>query len=211
MGLGTYDELKAEVAAILARSDVTSSSSVMDVFICQAEADINRRLKTVRNTKKQDITTDGTDITLNADFHRMRSLEFDDEPKDIQYTPDSGFGGLDVAGTSRPKFFSIVYDDQNERYQLRFGPNGSSYDLTLKYYAKIPALTSSNTTNWLLSEHPQTYLDGCLYYAYKRYRNKEEMRDYETTFAGHIEALNRESNDLLFGPAGRRIQGGSTL
>jgi len=37
-----------------------------------------------------------------------------------------------------------------------------SYDLVLNYYQKIPVLSDSNTTNWLLTAHPDLYLYGAL-------------------------------------------------
>lgn len=38
----------------------------------------------------------------------------------------------------------------------------SSNDIELTYYQKIPALSSGNTTNWLLTKHPTLYLHGGL-------------------------------------------------
>jgi hypothetical protein len=38
----------------------------------------------------------------------------------------------------------------------------SSNDIELTYYQKIPALSVSNTTNWLLTKHPGLYLHGGL-------------------------------------------------
>ena len=38
----------------------------------------------------------------------------------------------------------------------------ASDTMTLVYYAKIPALSDTNTTNWLLTDRPQIYLYGAL-------------------------------------------------
>jgi hypothetical protein len=40
-------------------------------------------------------------------------------------------------------------------------PDGE-YDAELLYYAKIPALSDSNTSNWLLEESPDLYLYAAL-------------------------------------------------
>ena len=40
-------------------------------------------------------------------------------------------------------------------------PDGT-YTLQIQYFAKVPALTSSNTTNWLLTSHPDAYLYSTL-------------------------------------------------
>ena len=42
---------------------------------------------------------------------------------------------------------------------FRFGPvPDATYSSTLVYWLKVPALSVSNTTNWLLTSHPDAYL-----------------------------------------------------
>ena len=48
-----------------------------------------------------------------------------------------------------------------QQFQVIPPPN-TSYSAELLYYAKIPALSDSNTTNWLLTESPDIYLYGAL-------------------------------------------------
>ena len=43
-------------------------------------------------------------------------------------------------------------------------PSGAT-SLSIDYYQRIPALTSSNTTNWLLTDHPHLYLYTSLLHA----------------------------------------------
>ncbi len=42
----------------------------------------------------------------------------------------------------------------------------STTTISLVYYAKIAALSDSNTTNWLLTANPNAYLFGCLRHAF---------------------------------------------
>lgn len=207
MALANYSDLKTEIAAQIARSDLSADDVQMDNFIVQAEADINRRLRTIRQTKEATITTAANtdDYTLPADFISIRTLEFDTDPRGIDYVPDVSAQRI-ATGVSRPCQYSLVFDADNDRWQIRFLPTPSGvYTLTLKYYAKIPALTADNTTNWLLTYHPQIYLDGCLYHAYKRFRNKELRDEYKVYFGEDISLLNAENQDTMFGGAGRRI------
>ena len=53
-------------------------------------------------------------------------------------------------------------------------PDGS-YTLRMEYYQKIPALSDSNTSNWLLEKHPDVYLHSALFYANKFLRDPEGM------------------------------------
>ena len=43
-----------------------------------------------------------------------------------------------------------------------YPPPDGTYTAELVYYAEIPALTDSNTTNWLLTLAPDIYLYGTL-------------------------------------------------
>lgn len=210
MALSNYDELKAEVAALVSRSDLTSSSTAMDSFLAQAEAYINRNLRIIRGTKDTTLTSTAGQPTIDLpdDFLDIRSLEFDSTPHKITYLPDAAFQNKSIVSSiSKPTFYTLVFDDQNDRWQLRLGsvPAGE-YSMSLKYYYKVPALSSSNVTNWLLNYHPQVYLDGALYFAFKRYRNKDMINFYGAEFKGAIDTLNSENRRTMFGGTAPRTQ-----
>jgi len=57
------------------------------------------------------------------------------------------------AGTAR--HFTIIGGDL---YVFPLATN----DIELTYYQKIPHLSDANTTNWLLTKHPQIYLRACM-------------------------------------------------
>ncbi|MAJ12996.1 MAG: hypothetical protein CMD09_03200 [Flavobacteriales bacterium] len=61
----------------------------------------------------------------------------------------------DTAG--RPTLFSVV----NSEFQVYPTPN-QTYTSELLYYSKIPILSDSNTSNWLLEDHPDLYLYASL-------------------------------------------------
>lgn len=42
-------------------------------------------------------------------------------------------------------------------------PN-TTYTIELIYYLRIPALSDSATSNWMLTDHPDAYLYGTLYH-----------------------------------------------
>lgn len=57
---------------------------------------------------------------------------------------------------------SVYYQDRPYRYSIS-GSNvtvldGAGYTFDVTYYGKLPALSDSNTTNWLLDEAPDVYL-----------------------------------------------------
>jgi len=62
----------------------------------------------------------------------------------------------------------------------------ASYTATLTYYARIPALSVSATTNWLLTAHPDAYLYGALLQAAPYLRDNDALQVYG---AGYTAAL----------------------
>ena len=74
---------------------------------------------------------------------------------------------FDIRGGSRsgrPRAYTIESDDETETF--RFGPSpDTSYTGYLSYYKAISALSASNTSNWMLANHPAVYLYGSLFHA----------------------------------------------
>src|SRR6185503_2733971 len=59
--------------------------------------------------------------------------------------------------TGCPRFFSVVGGE------FQFFPAPSqAYNAELTFYQRIPALSASNSTNWLLTLNPDAYLYGSL-------------------------------------------------
>src|SRR5258708_28646299 len=78
-----------------------------------------------------------------------------------------------------PSYLQIIYPDQTqiifppqrrvptgfftiETGNLNVRPKDDSAQVQLEYYAKIPSLSNSTPTNWLLTSHPDLYLFGSL-------------------------------------------------
>jgi hypothetical protein len=156
MALDTYAALQAAVADYLARSDLTSQ---IPDFITLNESRMNKVLRTRYQETVSTITIDAATEALPTDFLEARTfvlssspnvvLEFM-SPTDLETTYASGAAG-------RPLNFAIIGSN------FKFGPTpDATYSGSLTYYAKIPALSDSNTTNWLLTNYPDLYLYGTL-------------------------------------------------
>lgn len=195
MSLDSYDGLKTEIASYLARSDVTANSESVDSFIDLAEAYLNKRLRTIRMQDTATITaaTDGPLTDLPTDFLEIYAFEYTSNPKRIDYAPRTSFSLLDGgAATGRPGRFTLAWDSEANTHQVRFivTPD-SAYEFNLVYYTRIPALSSSNQANWLLTDYPEIYLNACLYYAFKRFRSPL-AGEYKALLDADIDGLNGE-------------------
>jgi len=55
----------------------------------------------------------------------------------------------------------------------------------------------------LFLKYPNLYLDGCLYHAFKKYRNKGQMDGYKNDFLEGIALLNGEKQNQNIPPGAR--------
>lgn len=152
MALANYSDLQTAIAKWLVRNDLTTR---IPDFITIAEARISRVLRVRQMITTVTGTISTQDYTLPADFVETLRIKLDTEnDKPLEYRPIEDAESR-VAGTAtgEPKFFALVGD------VLQFFPTpDGDYDLTFSYYAKVPALSDSSPTNWLLTAAPDVYL-----------------------------------------------------
>lgn len=152
MAISTYDELQAAVALWLARDDLTSHIPNM---IAVAEARFNRELRVQDMETSVDLTVDAQNVALPSDFRSARRLYLNSSPVVyLKYiTPEQLYTNYPDDTSGIPSVFTI------EGSNFVFAPTPTSSNTgKLLYFADIPALTTSNTTNWLLTKHPDLYL-----------------------------------------------------
>lgn len=160
MALTTYTELKSSLADWLNRSDLTS---VIPDFISLAEAQIERQLRTrqmiVRATAS--FAAGAEYGTVPSDFLEAKTIKLDTNPiTSLDFETIDSMDQLSSTvylSSGRPKKFTVV----GNQFRLLPIPDGA-YTANLVYYAKLSKLSSSNTTNWLLTQAPDVYLYGSL-------------------------------------------------
>ena len=172
MSITNYTELKASVADWLNREDLTAQ---IPDFITFAEARLNRTLRTREMlTRRRTVTTDGF-IGLPPDYLETYQLQL---PTNATNTPEPlTFIGPDEAArfkatsmTGKTRYYTII----DGAFELIPTPS-SSVELTITYYAKVPALSSTQATNWLLTKAPDLYLYATLANAAPYLQNDERI------------------------------------
>lgn len=157
-----YASLQAAIKSYLwDRQDVADQAPV---FISLCEAQLTRRLKVRRMTGRATATIESDFAMVPSDFAGVQSFYLAGTPLiRLQYAADPQaiveMKAVRSADTGKPEAFTVVGD------QFEFCPApaaGESYTAYLTYYKRIPALSDSNTTNWLLTDHPDAYLYGSL-------------------------------------------------
>jgi len=191
MALNSYANLKTSIADWLNRSDLTA---IIPDFITLAEAQLNREL---RHYKMQNKATANIETQYSANpIDWLQSIRFhlnntnstllkQTSPEEIAKLRDGNNNA-----TGEPQYYTIVGD------LIEVWPTPSaSVEGELLYYQKIPALSDSNTTNWLLTMSPDAYLMGALLQSAPYLNDDTRMGVWGATYQGIINSINGESDN----------------
>ena len=172
--IGTYAQLQTEIANWLDRTDLTSQ---IPTFIELAEASFNRTIHAPDMiTKNDSYSISGQYNTLPSDTLEIIRIVVDVQPVIVlEYLTPQDLSELrgELTGTGKPYYFTLVGGSSNQLEVLR-SPD-QTYTSSIIYYTRIPALTDSATTNWLLTANPDIYLFGALVEAEPYLKNDERM------------------------------------
>jgi hypothetical protein len=154
--LATAANLATDLAAWIARADLTADIPTIIVLF---ESKMNRLLRTLNmETTNSAFMLSGEYTPVPADFREFRSGYVNGNPKvPLHYLP-----GDEMAGVTTPtvglQYFTMV----GTNFRFAPIPDGSS-TATINYYVKLPTLSGVGAQyNWLLQDHPDVYLYGCL-------------------------------------------------
>ena len=159
MAIATYNDLVSSVNNWIHRPDL--GSLIPDVIgLVEASVNNGRLFREMETITTSTITAGNNYITLPTDYISALSVKIDQTVLELvslqtlqEYNLSGGYSG-------QTQFYSIV---SNKMYFSPTVNSDTAISVDLIYYAKIPALTSANPTNWLLSKAPGVYLYGALF------------------------------------------------
>jgi hypothetical protein len=191
--IGTYSDLKSTISQFLySRTDM---AAYIPSFIELCEAEMNTVLKT-----REQLTT--TTLTPNSDGEITLPTDY------------AMFRRVTALTTPRSKLEHVVTATLDETYITRSSgyprmfaiSNGiatilpiTTSDIELEYYAKIPALSESAPTNWLLSKSPTTYLYGALKHAAIFLGDVERIPAFTQQYENNLSAVIRDDKNAAYG------------
>jgi hypothetical protein len=169
--MDTYAELKSTIADYLNRDDLTS---VIPTFIKLAESKFNRKLRVRQMVKRATAQIETAFFAYPSDWLENKEFQLNTNPiTKLEFITESYGNELRAnrfISAGKPQYYTVVGS------QLEFIPTpDTTYDGELTYYAKIPALSDSNTSNWLLAYAPDLYLYGALVEAEPYLKNDERL------------------------------------
>jgi len=195
MSLATYSDLKTAIATWSWRSDLTSD---VDDLIDLTEARLNRDLRLSIMEARATLNTaiDDEFIALPTDAIEIRKLSIQQSGADIplRLSSPSDLVNRYYEGLSRqPAYYAVV----GTELQLAPIPD-AIYSLSATYIAKVPALSDSQTTNAVLTNHPDLYLFGALAEAADLVRDAEYVARWESKYQACVSAAKEADNRLKF-------------
>lgn len=96
-------------------------------------------------------------------------------------------------------YFSIIGDE------ILVYPS-SGEDVNMLYYQKIPALSVSNTSNWLLAKQPSLYLHAALMHLGLFTKDNALAQRSQAVVASAIDGLNQTDTLSMFASTGARMR-----
>src|SRR5512139_2914900 len=195
MSINTYATLVSAATEWLARDQDTTLVARIPDFITLAEAKLNRMLN---HPGMETTSTSTVDILLAApetmalptDFQTMRSVRLTGvtgKPR-LFFMPKAHLDDYRTIlnnATGQPVYYTIF----GTNFEVAPTPS-SNYAIGLSYRRTIPALTVSNTTNWLLTLAPDLYLYGALLEATPYLKNDDRIAIWTSGFNSALQALN---------------------
>ena len=200
MAIADYAQLQDSLKAWLwDREDL--AGRVPD-FVSMCEADLNDELRVAQMEGSAVVTLTNGSGPLPADYLQWRRVMTQDSPVRVLEYADPAWAEDHFQGSpaSLSWFFTIVWTT------IQTYPT-SIPNLTLSYYKKIPALSSSNVTNWLLARKPQVYLYGSLVHAAPFLDDDDRLQTYGALRKVAIESLTGSDRLARYGKSVQRPPG----
>lgn len=205
MALNNYANLKTAITNWTHRGDL---GDLHDDIILLAEATMYQNedaMLRVREMEVSDSTSTGSQtLALPTGYVDSRKLtitqsgtEFDcryRSPESMQKKTDAG----------RPEQFTITSQYEFNR------PLGGTYTINRSYLAKATGLSSSNTTNAILTNYPNIYLFGCKWAAALYAGEDAKAQTDYLNFIKAIRGANKSYKKGQHGPAAVMATEGST-
>ncbi len=183
----TYTELKTAMADWSARSDLTTH---LDGFIDLTEAALKRTptkqgmggVRVNKTLATGTLSTSVATLDIPADFLEMDRLRLtaDTPNATLRFVPSEQLGLYKRTGAGLPSYYTVTsasVGGANDEIEFNVVPD-SAYAYELSYWPNVPALGAAQTANWILTNHPELYLSGCMYYLSRFIKDSDEAKNW---------------------------------
>ena len=197
MALADFDDLVKEVVDWSHRGDL--GNKINDFIQLAENAMYSNDQEVLAVRSMETITTSlttGALVDLPDNFESARSVRLvtGDNGGELRFqAPEQMFKHV---ATGRPNFFTVI----GNQIQFDRTPD-SEYTLEIQYFRKATALSSTNLTNEILTDHPSIYLFGALTALFSYSQDTEQHLKYSGMFVSAIKGANKADKKGRYGPA----------
>lgn len=194
MAIGTFAQLKQKIEQFSKRTDL---SDVIDDLIILAEMRIDSELRVRSNSNRATATLSTSDrfLALPDRFSEMRrfTITINQEYADLIYCTPESMRIFGVAGI--PKYFTVTSQIELDRVA------SDTFSVEMSYYSKLNPLSTTNTTNNVLTDHPQVYLYACLHEVANYVKDFEDADRMDFRYRSLVDEANIKDERGRYGPA----------
>ena len=199
MSITTYAELKSAIGDFLNRDDLTA---VIPTFISLGEARIARDLNHWKQEKRVTTDIDERYEDLPTDWISIIQVQHTDGGV-ISSSSSSEMASKRAQSSTaaKPRYWRMTANE------MEFYPTpDATYNITMLYRARIPALTDADPSNWLLTYSPDVILYAALMQSAPYLADDARVAVWGSMYQSGVEALNNESDQAqVSGPLSMRI------
>jgi len=184
MSFESYAALTDSLAGWMKRKD--QRERIPD-FIALFESRMNRVLRTSMQRRIAPLTVYAGAAVLPEDF--LKPIAVDDGKHGLTFMTTLQFGPTQI---------------ESGRYALEGGMirvSGTTATVNLRYFARIPALSATNQTNWVLNWHPDAYLFGALTEAEPYLLNDARMEMWKARGDAAIQGIQLADDEAQYAGA----------
>jgi hypothetical protein len=198
--LATYADLVTAITTDWpARPEISTN---VDQFIALAEAIFNSKLRMRQMETTATLVPVSNLCTLPSDYiEYKRVVEVASIRRPLDYITEDAADRLYPDRASGLACNFTILGTQLMAFPL------STNNIELTYYQKIPGLTSTNTTNWLLTAHPNAYLHACLLYVGEFIKDADRVATESHFLQSYFDLMNAVETRGKFGNAGVTLTG----
>ena len=198
MSISTFSDLVGAISRNLREPNLVANASD---YVSMAEARIMRRLRVSAMETTATGTTSGAALSVPADYMEAIRLvvsngSYDRELKYIGPDATARYSGV----SSQP----LGYTTLGNGLVLYPTPD-ADYAYTLWYYARVPALSAANASNWLLTAAPDLYLYGALLEAAGGLQNDPRVAFWQDRFQQAMDDMDYADDRQGFGGSILRV------
>lgn len=202
MAITTYAELKTAIADFLNRDDL---ASVIPTFVSLAEAQINRDIRHWRMESRVSGQQTGGDAYMQLPADWVETIRFT-----IGSNPALSLASIDAIADMRSKRDNLSgvpthYAHVRGEFELYPTPSADT-DFELLYYQKIPALSDSNASNWLLEQAVDVYLYGALIHTAPYLADDARLAVWAQMYSAAVANLNSASDSAQYSGSGLKLK-----